>query len=278
MSNLGRVLGFLGVLGLQSVMAETSSWSDPVTGIEFVRLPAGCFMMGENVSETRGERTLPPVQSPDEQPRHSKCMNEFWLAKTELTWRQWQKISGRSLPRNVRPQQAAYDISWEDAQSWVRQLNQASGVLQAHVFRLPTEAEWEYACRAGSTAEAFSGDLEALRKHQAQLTAVAWYRVPDFADRWSHDVGMKQSNAWGLHDMLGNVYEWVEDAYFADAYKRTKDPVPPQGGERDLRGIRGGSYRSYDNAVRCGARNALGEQERLPVVGMRLVMERRGAK
>jgi formylglycine-generating enzyme required for sulfatase activity len=258
-------------------LAGEGTWTEPVSGIEFARLPAGCFMMGEPAPGIPKEADVAPLQRADEQPRHSACVAEFWIARTELAWQQWQRVSALPLPPRARPAQAAFGLSWADANDWLRDLTAKAGAPGTR-FRLPTEAEWEYACRAGNSEPVFSGDVEGLRKLHRELTRVAWYKVPDFPDRWAHEVGRKQANAWGLHDMLGNVMEWVEDQYRADAYvwKMAKAAMP--GDTTRLRVVRGGSYKSYEGAARCGARASLEEDDRLPTAGMRVVMERRETK
>jgi formylglycine-generating enzyme required for sulfatase activity len=218
-------------------------------GMRMVRVPAGSSPMG----------SLPgaPMRQEEEFPHRVTLTHAFRIASTEVTQRQWLAL----MPSNRSPQPGddlpVTSVSWKEAQEFCRRLSQKEGVP----YRLPTEAEWEYVCRAGS------GDPPAGR---AELEAVAWYA--DDSEGTTHPVGSKKPNAWGLHDMLGNVAEWTLDAY--GPYPRVeedKDPTGPAAGS--TRGVRGGAWRSFPAAVRCAARTGTPESYQLPHVGLRVVQE-----
>jgi formylglycine-generating enzyme required for sulfatase activity len=165
------------------------------------------------------------------------------------------------MPSNRSPHRGddlpVTSVSWKEAQEFCLALSQKEGAT----YRLPTETEWEYACRAGAA------DPPAGRK---PLEAVAWYA--DNGEERTHPVGQKRPNAWGLHDMLGNVAEWTLDAY--GPYPRgeeDKDPTGPPAGS--TRAVRGGSWRAFAPALRCAARTGTPESYQLPHVGLRVVQE-----
>ena len=196
-------------------------------GMEFVWVPAGEFRMGS---------TSPEAYS-DEQPvTQVRISRGFWLGQHEVTQAEWQGVMGsnpsafdecgRSCP--------VEDVSWNDAQEFIGRLNGRAG---GNRYRLPTEAEWEYAARAGTTGDRYGN-----------LDAIAWYR-DNSGDR-THPVGQKAPNAWGLHDMLGNVTEWVED--WGDYY--------PGGVVTDPRGPVSGSVRVF----RGGGRINVARDSRAP--------------
>lgn len=232
--------------------------------------------MGEAVAVSAGPGSPHAISATDEQPMHRVCVPEFWLGKTELTWEQWSRVTELSMPASVRPQQAAFNISWHDVQVLVEKLAELARSKNgtAQKYRLPSEAEWEYACRAGERYPLFNGDSEARLKHIEYLGRYAWFNVPNFPDRWAHDVAKKHSNAWGLHDLLGNVHEWVQDSYDPEAYARHRQNAPVVSSDASMKVIRGGSYRSKYSAIRCGERNHASVEERLPIIGVRLVVEK----
>ena len=129
----------------------------------------------------------------------------YRLGRYEVTQAQWQAVVGANPSRLQAPAQPVDSVSWEEVQAFIGELNRWAG---GPYFRLPTEAEWEFAARAGTTTRWFFGDDESL------LGEYAWYR--DNADQRARPVGLKKSNPWGLYDMYGNVWEWCADAYVSD--------------------------------------------------------------
>ena len=160
------------------------------------------------------------------------------MGKYEVTQGQWESVmgtrpwQGQNYVRSGSDYPAVY-VSWEDAQEFIRRLNVPLG---SNVYRLPTEAEWEYACRAGTTTRWFFGHS------YSQLTHYAWYwnNAWDVGEKYAHSVGTKRANRWGLYDMHGNVWEWVQDWYGYNYYHYSPsvDPQGPSSGSGRV--IRGG--------------------------------------
>ncbi|MBM4143139.1 MAG: formylglycine-generating enzyme family protein [Lentisphaerae bacterium] len=204
-------------------------WTAPLTGMEFVWIPAGEFDMGSPASEAG--------RSDNETLHHVKITKGFWMGKYEVTQGQWMRVTGGN------PSQFKYagdtapveNVSWQDCQRFVIALNALSKGAGVR-YRLPTEAEWEYACRAGTATALYNGGLTIKGTlNGPELDEIAWYggnsgvkggwgfdtrkwrdRQFDSALSGTHPVGQKKPNAWGLHDMLGNVSEWVADQYTND--------------------------------------------------------------
>ena len=174
-------------------------WKDPVTSIEFVWIPKGCYQMGCGSCVGDCES--------DEKPVHEVCLEGFWLDKTEVTQGQWQQIMG-SNPSNFKNGNTypVETVSWNDTQAFIQKLSSRSGKR----FVLPTEAQWEYAARSGGKTERYSGS--------SNIDRVAWhdgnsgYKI--------HPVATKSANDLGLYDMSGNVCEWCQDVYDEKAYEK----------------------------------------------------------
>lgn len=250
-----------------SVAAQAPAvWRDAGSGIEFVWVAKGCFRMGTDTpwKYVPGERPVPPMT--DEVPRHAVCVDGFWMGRHEVTREQWQRVMLGSAAPVEHPQRPAAHVTREEARQFVERLNAQGGVR----FRLPTEAEWEYACLAGGSSEPVpQTEGEAM----PALAAVAWYREPMRDDPQTRDVATMAANAWGLHDMLGNVAEWVEDVYVKNGYARhaKSNPKVTQGAQRYV--LRGGSFKSDWWNTRCGARAFGIPEDRLSVVGLRVVRD-----
>ena len=173
--------------------------TNPGDGEPYVWIPPGEFQMGCSVGGKCGK---------DEKPSHSvKISRGFWLGQTEVTQAAFHKVTGANPSHFIGPDNPVERVTWDEARSY----------CEAFGGRLPTEAEWEYAARAGSQEPRYG-----------QLTDIAWCHSNSGGQ--THPVGQKQENAWGLHDMLGNVYEWVSDWYRDDYYKTLPSPaVDPKG-------------------------------------------------
>ena len=264
---------------------------EPTTGMELVYVPDGCFQMGQ--TETEKQELMTQVGEEDytkyyanELPRHEVCVEGFYIGKYEVTQAQWEAVMGSNPSRFTDADRPVEMVSWDNAQEFLKKLNAAhpsplprgeqggtplsGGAGGGWLFRLPSEAEWEYACRAGTqTAYSFGDDPE-------QLGNYAWHS--ENSNDETHPVGQKMPNAFGLHDMHGNVWEWV-----ADAWHDNYDGAPTDGSaweandDSDWRALRGGSY--YNGASekqRCAVRNGDDWQiHRSDARGFRLVCSRR---
>ena len=209
----------------------------------FAPIPAGEFMMGSENGR------------PDEKPVHRVRISQaFGMGKYEVTQAQWEAVMGDNPSDFGGANRPVENVSWNDAQVFIGKLNASDG---RYVYRLPTEAEWEYACSAGS-----NGD------DAGKPGMVAWY--DGNAEAMTHPVGRKQPNAWGLCDMRGNVFEWCEDWYDSDYYARSPgvDPHGPESGM--FRVKRGGSWGAPASFLRATARDMFSPNYRFDYVGFRL--------
>jgi formylglycine-generating enzyme required for sulfatase activity len=214
--------------GVATGLAEEKSNS---LGMEFVLIPAGEFLMGspDGDEEARG----------NEKPQHRVTISRpFYLGKYEVTQAQWETVMGSNPSKFKGQRNPVEQVSWKDVQKFIKKLNQKEG---GNKYRLPTEAEWEYAARAGTTSTySFGDDVAALGRY-------AWYHLN--SGRVTHPVGQKEANGWGLYDMHGNVFEWVRDWYGEKYYSSSPatDPRGPSSGSYMV--YRGGS--EANNARNC---------------------------
>ena len=215
-------------------------------GIKLRLIPAGEFLMGAPDSDSNASNS--------EQPQHTvRITKPFCLGVTEVTQCEYERVMGTNPSRSKGAQLPVENVSWEDAVEFCRKLSEFPAERSAgRVYRLPTEAEWEYACRAGSKTKWSFGDAE------SSLGEYAWYG--DNSDNKTHPVGMKIPNAWGLYDMHGNVWEWCSDCWKRD-YTTTavSDPIGPAAGF--FRVLRGGGWGS-----RAGDCRSADRRRRAPVV------------
>ena len=210
--------------------------------------------------------------SADEQPSRKIIISQdYWMAKYELTQGQWQKIMGSSIEdqrdktnkawslRGVGVTHPIYYISWKECQTLIAKLNQlySEQLPAGYQFSLPSEAQWEYACRAGGTNKP-SGDLANL----------AWFDAN--SDEQCHEVGQKAANTWGLHDMYGNVWEWCEDSYDHYSLEEKIDPKGPTHG--DVHVNRGASWHEGAGGCYSSKRDWYSADGRLYNLGMRLAI------
>lgn len=239
-------------------------WQESLTGMVFVKLPKGCFQMGNRRPVAYLESypghplTFGKFQFVDELPQHEVCVDAFWVGKYEVRADEWQRVMGGGAPRADLP---ATGMSWHEAQRFAEKLGQLGGGKER--FRLPSEAEWEYACRAGARQ-----DVEASF---GKLLSQAWYLSAYEKEGEVQAVGQLQANAFGLHDTLGNVWEWVQDSYQRKAYQHHALFNPQVRVPSAERVIRGASYRSEPLQVRCAKRGSYAAKESLETIGLRLV-------
>lgn len=225
---------------------------------EMVVVPAGSFEMGsEHVIFER------------ESPVHRVTLGTFAIGRTEVTQSQWQAVMGSKPSRldycgSICP---IFKVSWEDAQEFIRRLNAKTGKK----YRLPNEAEWEYACRAGSRNEYCGDDNVANVANYFDVTKghLTQKNRPADAER----VAKKASNAWGLHDMSGNLNEWVQDCWHENYDGAPTDGSAWTTGNCEIRVIRGGSWLNLPQNVRATSRFRAHKTEAKSTIGFRLVRE-----
>ena len=203
-------------------------------GMELIEIPAGKFMMGSPVGEKN--------RQDDEEQVAVTLTKSFWLGKTEVTQGQWQAVmstepwKGQEFVQTDKNGAATF-VSWNDATAFCQRLTDSdhkNGKLPAgEAYRLPTEAQWEYACRAGTQTMWSFGDDD------KELGEYAWFDGNAAREQYAHAAGLKKPNPWGLHDMHGNVWEWCSD-WYGNALPGGTDPVGP--GQGSFRVGRGGSW------------------------------------
>jgi formylglycine-generating enzyme required for sulfatase activity len=240
------------------------TWTEPLTGMTFMWVPAGSFAMGSGAWDGEGNK--------DEFPVHTVAVDGFWMAKYPVTQGDWKKIMAGAFWKKVNPFAAnpscfktspdhpVENISWNDVHEFIQKLISLN--KNKYLFRLPTEAEWEYAARSCGKPEKFAGS--------APLNDLAWYSAN--SGMTTRPVGMKKPNALGLYDLSGNVYEWCEDNYSESAYKKHREKNPLINEEGPKRVIRGGSWCNSPHEMRCAYRAGVSQDFKSNYLGFRLVM------
>ena len=240
--------------------AKTSPFSGPkpvasadltnLIGMQFKLIPAGEFLMGSPADD--------PDQSSGETPQHRvRITKPYYLGVYEVTQGEYQKVMGKNPSEFKGLTRPVEQVSWEDATEFCRKLSQMDTRFN---YRLPTEAEWEYACRAGTTTRYICGD--------------DW--DPDYgwfdsnSSNQTHPVGEKRPNAWGLHDMHGNVYEWCQDWYNSGYYGSSPSDDPLGASTGSIRVYRGGSWGSYPRGCRSAGRDWSAPAFRYDGLGLRV--------
>jgi formylglycine-generating enzyme required for sulfatase activity len=231
--------------------APASRVIDSVTGIEFLLIPGGRFMMGDTFGDG----------FENELPVHEVELSPVYIAKYPVTQGQWLRVMPTNPAAFEGEERPVEQVSWTDVQTFLQKLadlNQAR-----HPYRLPTEAEWEYAARSGGRAEKYAGG--------DQVESLAWF--DENSDGETHPVGLKRPNGLGLYDMSGNVWEWCQDLFDGNAYTKhsVKKPVITAGGPDRV--IRGGSWNLDAWSVRCARRFGFPPDYLGPGLGFRLARE-----
>lgn len=220
--------------------------------MQFILIPVGSFMMGCSP----GDECYP-----EEKPSHRVIISRsFEIGKCQVTQAEYQAVMEQNPSAFQGPNLPVESVSWDDAQHFCQTLNRRK---DGYHYRLPTEAEWEFAARAGNETSRYGS-----------LDQIAWYR--DNSGGTTHPVGEKLPNAFGLHDTLGNVWEWVQDWYSAEYYSHSheSDPMGPATGE--YRVLRGGSWRGVARGLaRVSSRYILKPHVRSNVLGFRCAREKR---
>ncbi|MBN1676374.1 MAG: formylglycine-generating enzyme family protein [Kiritimatiellae bacterium] len=218
------------------------------TGVAMVLVPGGAFMMGS----TDGK--------PDEQPAHKVTLSAFYMDTCEVRQKDFEKMTGMNPSKFGGEGNPVEQIRWFEAVEYCNARSEREGLdpcydvetgacnFEANGYRLPTEAEWEYACRAGTATPYFFGDSP------AKLTFFGWFK--DNAAKRAHPVGEKKPNAFGLYDMAGNLWEWCNDFYAEDYYSTSpeQDPRGPAAGKKKV--LRGGCWATGPETCTSSRRHA----------------------
>lgn len=223
-------------------------------GVEFVLIPAGSFTMG---ADTNLENA-----SDHESPAHRVTISKpFYLGKYEVTQAQWMAVMGVNHSNFKGDNNPVDQVSWDDIQTFIHKLNAKEGHKR---YRLPTEAEWEYAARAGTQSVfSFGNDVTSLGQY-------AWY-LGNAKDS-THPVGQKQPNQWGLYDMQGNVWEWVADWHEQNYYQNSVSTDPQGPYKRTHRVYRGGGWSGSAWYCRPACRSYIWPSYRSANIGFRLAL------
>ena len=239
-------------------------------GMQFARIPAGKFLMGSAPSD--------PGAREDEQPQHQVQISKpFFMGIHEVTQAEFEKLMGTNPssftrsgllnngPDNVTAAELPVDnVTWYEAIEFCRRLSELPSEQAAgRVYRLPTEAEWEYACRAGTKTLYHSGD------NPEKLVSAAWYSGN--SDEKPHPVGQKEPNNWGLYDMHGNVWEWCNDWYDENYYQQGTNLNPPGPEYGKFRVIRGGAWNYFPYPLRSSHRGFIKPVFFYNYIGFRVV-------
>lgn len=229
--------------------ANAKEWRDPVTGMQFILVPGGSFEMGCHPKAGQCFKWEKPVRT--------VRLDEFWIGSHEVTQYQWNRIMGGNPSKFKKGDNYPVEkVSWNDARQFIRRLNS----LATAKFRLPSEAQWEYACRAGGKSVAFGTGTGRVSSDNANY---------HYKNHGTTPVGRYQPNSLGLYDFSGNVWEWVQDKFTGYGKVNTDNPIYElSGGNRVLRG---GSWDEEPRFLRCSLRNGYGPSNRLHDLGFRLV-------
>lgn len=238
---------------LAKTVSSSSDYTDPKTGMEFIFVHGGCYKMGETF--------LDRDKIENERYSHEVCVEDFYIGKNEVTQNQWMKITGSkpSYFDECGDKCPVEQVSWNDVQGFITKLNSISD----DKYRLPTEAEWEYACRSGGLNETWAGtnDYSILKEY-------AWH-----SERWgqTHSVGQKKPNGLGIYDMSGNVWEWTQDWYDPSYYKNSPKDNPKGALSGRQKIMRGGSWLSSTGYTMCSLRFYDTPNQHGSTVGFRLL-------
>ena len=223
------------------------------TSMQMTPVKGGCYKMGGTSADA----------AENEKPAHEVCVKDFLIGKYEVSQVQWISITGKNPSSHDDCGEGCpvENVSWNDVQEFIRKLSQRT----QKTYRLPTEAEWEYAARSGGKQETWAGT-----SNEKELGDYAWYLSN--AKYMSHPIGKKKPNALGLYDMTGNVWEWVAD-WYAEDYYATSPKENPQGPETGrLRVLRGGYWGDMGQLAQVTRRIGLAPDVKGAGYGFRVVL------
>ena len=226
---------------------------DPLKPMEMVLVKGGCYQMGDTFGDG----------AEDEQPVHEVCIKDFYIGKYLVTQMQWTGPMGinPSIESTCGMTCPVENVSWNDVQAFIAKLNQRTG----KPYRLPTEAEWEYAARSGGQNEKWAGT-----SNEKELGEYAWF-YPNSGFQ-SHPVGLKKPNGLGIYDMTGNVWEWMSDRYDVGYYAKSPRDEPAGAQSGRTHSLRGGYWGDLSSFVRVARRIGLHPSARAAGYGVRLAL------
>lgn len=249
-------------LGTVAQAEQKKTFQDCPQCPSMVIIPAGKFLMGTKRLTSREDLTEEQLKYSgefEEYPQHEVNIKSFAIGIREVTQQEWIFIMGSNPSENKGDDLPVENITWEEAKAFAHKLSAKTG----RHYRLPTEAEWEYAARAGSNSVFHFGD------NPAALTDYAWNR--ENSNGKSHKTGTKKANPFGLYDMLGNVWERTEDCWHIDYEDAPADGSSWESDDCPFRVVRGGSWTNHAQFMRSGFRFRYAPASRYEFVGMRIV-------
>ena len=240
------------LISISFVSAQTQTFTVKGVSFKMVFVQGGTFQMGATSEQGSAAES-------DEKPAHRVTLSDYYIGQTEVTQALWQAVMG-SNPSNWKGSNLPVEqVSWNDCQQFITRLNQLTG----RRFRLPTEAEWEYAARGGNKSRGYkySGSND--------LGSVAWY---DGNSGKTHPVGQKNANELGIYDMTGNVWEWCQDWYDKEYYGKSPSTNPCNNTSASRRVARGGGWNNSARYCRVSNRDDISPGSTYIFLGLRLAL------
>ena len=238
-----------GMIVLAALMVAPVAYAAP--NIEMVKVKGGCYQMGDTFRD--GDN--------NDKPAHKVCVSDFSIGKYVVTQAQWFAVMGSNPSEFKGDRRPVEQVSWDDAQEFIAKLNQLTG----RRYRLPTEAEWEYAARSGGKHEKWAGT-----SNETELGNYSW--LNDNSGENTHEVGQKRPNGLGLYDMSGNVEEWCADWYDGHYYQISPEKNPRGPSSGSYRVIRGGGWDITAGLARAANRHRNTPDSGNNGIGFRLVL------
>jgi formylglycine-generating enzyme required for sulfatase activity len=239
--------------GAASEPAAGKVWAEPKTGMKFVWVPSGCFIMGGSSASDKEEQ-----HAFEEQPVHKVCVKGFWMGRYEVTQAQYQQVMNKNPSHFPGSDKPVEQVSWGDALKFAEEMGNSTGTQ----IRLPSEAEWEYACRAGGAHKMYCGP-------GVRPDRLAWYIQN--SGKQTHAVGQLTPNDWGLYDMSGNVMELTQDCENESYRGAPADGSAWESGNCGSHVTRGGSWTSIPANVRAAVRSDIDSDIPFYIYGFRVV-------